>query len=231
MFLSAFAPSQQKNQIRMKFNFQDLQLVVTFVSAIGIRWMLAEFMKMKEAIKERTGINNESLKLKLQAYERLTVFAQRAGLGNLVGRMPVAGESAAMLHAAMVTELKNEYEYNTSQQIYVTPEIWNAVSKLKDQNIYIINQDPLLALTPFVLVCIFPTLFFYVILYKISNRFQLCIIRGFANNKKVGNGFRDFTKVQANDFFALLFLNGTYYCFKNFAVFCEPREGVFFAAL
>jgi len=124
----------------MKFNFQDLQTVVTFISAIGIIWMLAEFMKMKEAIRERMGINNESLKLKLQAYERLTVFAQRAGLGNLVGRMPVAGESAANLHAAMITELKNEYEYNASQQIYVTPEIWNAVSKLKDQNIYIINK-------------------------------------------------------------------------------------------
>ncbi len=124
----------------MKFNFQDLQTVVTFISAIGIIWMLAEFMKMKEAIRERLGINNESLKLKLQAYERLTVFAERAGLGKLVARMPVAGESAASLHAAMITELKNEYEYNTSQQIYVTPEIWNAVSKLKDQNIYIINQ-------------------------------------------------------------------------------------------
>lgn len=124
----------------MKFNFQDLQTVVTFISAIGIIWMLAEFMKMKEAIKERLGLNNETLKLKLQAYERLTVFAQRAGLGNLVSRMPVSGESAAALHAAIITELKNEYEYNTSQQIYVTPEIWNAVSKLKDQNIYIVNQ-------------------------------------------------------------------------------------------
>jgi hypothetical protein len=27
-----------------------------------------------------------------------------------------------------------------SQQIYVSKEIWNAVTKLKDQNIYIINQ-------------------------------------------------------------------------------------------
>lgn len=121
-------------------NLQDVQGAVTFISAIGIIWMLAEFMKMKESIKERTGINNETLKLKLQAYERLTVFAERAGLRNLVSRMPVTGESAAALHSAMITELKNEYEYNTSQQIYVTPEIWNAVTKLKDQNVYIINQ-------------------------------------------------------------------------------------------
>ena len=124
----------------LNFTFQDLQAVVTFISAIGILWMLAEFMKMKEAIKERTGINNETLKLKLQAYERLTVFSERAGLRNLVSRMPLTGESSSSLHSAMINELKNEYEYNTSQQIYVTPEIWNAVTKLKDQNIYIINQ-------------------------------------------------------------------------------------------
>ena len=45
-----------------------------------------------------------------------------------------------MLHAAMVSELKNEYEYNASQQIYVTPEIWQGITKLKDQNVYVINQ-------------------------------------------------------------------------------------------
>ena len=28
----------------------------------------------------------------------------------------------------------------SSQQIYVNPEVWNAVTRLKDQNIYIINQ-------------------------------------------------------------------------------------------
>ncbi|MEJ7626010.1 MAG: hypothetical protein WKF35_04020 [Ferruginibacter sp.] len=124
----------------LQINVQDLQVVVTFISAIGIIWMLAEFMKMKEAIKQRAGINNETLLLKLQAYERLTVFSERTGLKNLVGRMALNGESAASLHASIITEIKNEFEYNTSQQIYVTPEIWNAVTKLKDQNIYIINQ-------------------------------------------------------------------------------------------
>lgn len=124
----------------LNFNFQDLQVAVTFISAIGILWLLAEFMKMKDAIKERTGINNETLKLRLQAYERLTIFTERAGLKNIVSRMELSGESAGSLHSAMINELKNEYEYNASQQIYVSPELWNAVTKLKDQNTYIINQ-------------------------------------------------------------------------------------------
>lgn len=126
--------------ILLDIGFQDIQGAVTFISGIGIVWLLAEFMKMKDAIKERTGINNETLKLRLQAYERLTIFAQRAGLKNVVGRMEMQGESAAALHSAMIIDIKNEYDYNSSQQIYVSPEVWNAITKLKEQNIYIINQ-------------------------------------------------------------------------------------------
>src|SRR5688500_17913710 len=113
----------------LNINFQDIQAAVTFISAIGTLWMLAEFMKMKEAIKERMGINNEALRLKLQAYERLTIFAERAGLKNMVSRMEVTGLTSAALHNAMIAELKSEYEYNSSQQIYVSPELWNAVTK------------------------------------------------------------------------------------------------------
>jgi hypothetical protein len=114
----------------------------TFLAFIVIAWLLAEFKGMKDEIRDRLGINNEALKLRLQAYERLTVFAERAGLKNLVSRISVEnfGESAATLHSAMVEALKSEYEYNVSQQIYVSKEVWTALTKLKDQNIYIINQ-------------------------------------------------------------------------------------------
>ena len=36
--------------------------------------------------------------------------------------------------------LKSEYEYNVTQQIYVSAEMWKAITKLKDQNIFVINQ-------------------------------------------------------------------------------------------
>jgi hypothetical protein len=49
-------------------------------------------------------------------------------------------ESAPSMHNRLIEEIKQEYEYNTSQQIYVSKEVWSAVTKLKDQNIFIINQ-------------------------------------------------------------------------------------------
>ena len=113
-----------------------------FMFLIAIAWLLAEFKGMKDEIKNRLGINNETLKLRLQAYERLAVFAERTGLKNLVSRSAVEsfGESAGAMHSRMIEEIKSEFAYNVSQQIYVSKEVWNAVTKLKDQNIYIINQ-------------------------------------------------------------------------------------------
>jgi len=124
----------------VEFNFRYVEVAVLLIllSVLGI--LLFEFRNMKELIRERLGINNETAKLKLQALERLTVFAERSGLKSLIGRVDSMNTSSASLHASLVETLKTEYEYNVSQQIYVSPEVWHAVTRLKDQNIYIINQ-------------------------------------------------------------------------------------------
>ncbi|MBC7534986.1 MAG: hypothetical protein H7258_04765 [Ferruginibacter sp.] len=124
----------------LEFKFQYVEVAVMFIYFVVIGILLFEFRNMKELIKERLDINNEGLKLKLQALERLTVFSERAGLKNMIGRIESMQTSAASLHVSLVNMLKSEYEYNLSQQIYVSPEVWNAVTRLKDQNIYIINQ-------------------------------------------------------------------------------------------
>lgn len=93
--------------------------------------------KLSEYLKSQ---NPESKKLQLLAYERLAMFAERAGLRTMITNAEAHGESAAIMHGVLIQNIKSEYEYNISQQIYVSKEVWQAVTKLKDQNIYIINQ-------------------------------------------------------------------------------------------
>lgn len=124
----------------LEITLPDIQASIAFVSMIAFLWLLIEFKGMKDAIKEKTGISNESLRLKMQAYERITLYTERSGLKNLINRLPMTGEPALIAHERMITELRTEYEYNTSQQIYISTDVWNAVTKLRDQNIYIINQ-------------------------------------------------------------------------------------------
>ncbi len=40
----------------------------------------------------------------------------------------------------LLDTIRSEYEYNVSQQVYVSPDMWKALGNLKDQNIFIINQ-------------------------------------------------------------------------------------------
>ncbi|MBL0356924.1 MAG: hypothetical protein IPP72_08535 [Chitinophagaceae bacterium] len=99
---------------------QDVQLAVLFVFFIAIAWLLAEFKGMKDEMRERFGINNETLKLQLQAYERLSVFADRASLKNLVARTPFAALNVVDYQLTLLDTIRTEYEYNISQQVYVS---------------------------------------------------------------------------------------------------------------
>ena len=127
--------------------FETIVIVLLGVEILALVWLITEFSGMKTSIKERTGINNETIKLRLQAYERLTLLTERIALQNLISRIPNAGVSAKQMQGALVEAIKTEYEYNISQQVYVSPEAWRAIHNLKEQNIYIVNQ--LTATLPF----------------------------------------------------------------------------------
>lgn len=119
---------------------QNIILGAIFMFFIAIAWLLAEFKGMKDNIEERMGINNEVLKLKLQALERFTLYAERSSLKNLISRTSAAGLTVLDLQLTLLETLRTEYEYNVTQQIYIDPKMWKAIGNLKDQNSFIINQ-------------------------------------------------------------------------------------------
>ena len=78
--------------------------------------------------------------LQLQAYERLVILTERVALPNIVSRANQPGITAREMQLLMLESIKQEFEYNSSQQIYVSPLVWQAVNNLKEQNMLIINQ-------------------------------------------------------------------------------------------
>jgi hypothetical protein len=78
--------------------------------------------------------------LQLQAYERLVMLTERISIPNLVSRANQPGLDSRQMQRLLLESIKQEYEYNTTQQIYVSPVSWEAVKNLKDQNMLIINQ-------------------------------------------------------------------------------------------
>jgi hypothetical protein len=83
---------------------------------------------------------DQTLSLKLQAYERLVLLTERISLPNLITRIPSGGMNAREMQQLLIETIKNEFDYNLSQQIYVSTHAWQAVNNLREQNIFIINQ-------------------------------------------------------------------------------------------
>lgn len=102
-------------------------------------WAQRQFAKL-EAAAAATPPAPNTLPLKLGAYERLALFTERTRLDALVNRLYDASLSARQMQQVLTGAIKQEFEHNITQQIYVQPEVWEALTKMKDQNIYIINQ-------------------------------------------------------------------------------------------
>ena len=88
----------------------------------------------------------EGLRIQMAAYERLTLLTERTKLNALVNRLYDSSLSARQMQQVFLNNIREEYDHNVTQQLYIKPELWEAITKMKDQNAYIINQ--LAALAP-----------------------------------------------------------------------------------
>jgi hypothetical protein len=97
-------------------------------------------LRKQKPTKGEADSNFNTRPLQLQAYERLVMLTERISIPNLVSRANQPGLDARQMQRLLIESIKQEYEYNTTQQIYVSPVAWEAVKNLKDQNMLIINQ-------------------------------------------------------------------------------------------
>ncbi len=96
------------------------------------------FKRKKNAPIGESLINSKQLQL--QAYERMLLLVDRIALPNLVSRLNNSELSAKEMQLLLTQTIKQEYDYNITQQIYVSNDVWTVIKNLKEQNIYLINQ-------------------------------------------------------------------------------------------
>ena len=117
-----------------------INLIISIAAFLAAFYAVFMINEMKRApVKSES--SNETRSLQLQAYERLVMLAERMGLPNLVSRsnQQFSG-TASEMRGLLLESIKQEYEYNATQQIYVSPVAWEALRNLKEQNMLIINQ-------------------------------------------------------------------------------------------
>ncbi|HBK87146.1 MAG: hypothetical protein U0289_14485 [Cyclobacteriaceae bacterium] len=77
---------------------------------------------------------------RLQAYERMCLFLERISPPNLLLRLNNPGYTAREFHKVLLDEIRNEYNHNVSQQIYMSDEVWNMIRNAKEDLTILINE-------------------------------------------------------------------------------------------
>ena len=77
---------------------------------------------------------------RMQAYERLVLFCERISIPNLVFRMRTAQMTVQELHAAILLAIQQEFDYNVTQQVYVSNALWQIISIAKNDTIRVVND-------------------------------------------------------------------------------------------
>ena len=83
----------------------------------------------------KESIQKESLPIRLQAYERLTLFLERISPQNLLKRVSPISQEVEDYKSLIIQTVEQEYEHNLSQQIYVSDPCWRIVSAAKNSTI------------------------------------------------------------------------------------------------
>ena len=86
-------------------------------------------------------MNNQvtSIPVRLQAYERVILLLERLSPGSLVLRVTQPGMSAFELQTALIQNIRDEFEHNLAQQIYLSSTAWELTKNAKEETIKLVN--------------------------------------------------------------------------------------------
>jgi len=93
-----------------------------------------------QLVELKKNIASQTLSLRFQAYERLVLLIERINPANMLLRLHGTSYSAHELHSLVVTEIREEFQHNVSQQIYVSDRAWNVVKRVKDDTISVVTN-------------------------------------------------------------------------------------------
>jgi len=122
-----------------------IKILVPASIVLYAAYLLVRSFIMREIDMKRMEVRGRSIEitlpLRLQAYERITLFLERISPNNLLVRLNAPGMPAREFQHLLLNEIRNEYNHNVSQQIFMSGDIWDLVKNAKEDLILSINES------------------------------------------------------------------------------------------
>ncbi|MDR0755171.1 MAG: hypothetical protein LBF04_07265 [Prevotellaceae bacterium] len=119
-------------------------LAPALLVAISVYIVLQKMLKSDEARQNfilKKASRQTTVNIRLQACERLTLFLERISPSSLVLRIHQQNMSSQDFHILLLSAVREEFEHNLSQQLYISNDAWETVKAAKESIIMHINES------------------------------------------------------------------------------------------
>lgn len=147
--LSLNLPQHYLNRKELKMNWPTVfqQIIISFVPLLIVFVFIYQMMKSffaqfdnqrKQELRLR--FSQETLPIRLQAYERMALLLERITPESMIMRTMQPGMNVLDLQKALVNSIREEFEHNLSQQIYISSNAWALVTAARQSMIQLIGE-------------------------------------------------------------------------------------------
>lgn len=131
----------------MNWSLVFQQIAVAFIPLVVVfffvyRMMKSFFDQFENQRKHdlRIRFSQETLPIRLQAYERIALLLERITPESMIMRVNEPGMTVLDLQKALLHSIREEFEHNLSQQIYVSGKAWAMVTAARQSMVQLISE-------------------------------------------------------------------------------------------
>ncbi len=139
-----FAPETIKDYCTQSTMIEIFKYTIPALIVLLAAWIVMHKLFKNEEQKRLWELKRLSQKeispIRMRAYERLTLLLERTTPEHMLIDLDINNMSILQVQQRLMQVVRQEYDHNTSQQIYVSDETWRAISEAKEQTIAFLNS-------------------------------------------------------------------------------------------
>jgi hypothetical protein len=116
-----------------------LPALLVMLTAWLVLWKMLREDRMKRDFELKSKSQKELLPIRLRGYERLAILLERTTPEALLRDLDVQDLTAQQISTLLLQKLRLEFDHNLSQQIYVSDQVWEAVTNAREQMILFLS--------------------------------------------------------------------------------------------
>jgi hypothetical protein len=125
--------------------FRDVFLIglILFILFLIVWFAVRYYVKTeRQKLIVKIGQKNKEIitPVRLQAYERFVLLLERMEPSQIILRNIVLGQTAGQLHQVLLNTIRDEFDHNLSQQLYVSSQAWQKIKNARESALASIND-------------------------------------------------------------------------------------------